>query len=319
MVVFGLQLQLQVGADEKTGRLPTKILHNIWSNICVPLQCGARLQAAGGQAAATNEEALPYRRHPLRPPVLSPGGLHLHPKTQVQTWLQEACSLETLVSVKTQDCLLFFCTGLIRPSCCQVLAHHFLGFVFFQVTSVRLFVDPVISSNGELHHWILNPFPEMTGCVMGHKCGFHGKFKMSSLPKWIQSYFEHIPSKRVWNYTSATYLEISKVRRQNFIFLCLFAYIFLADIYRVLFCNNGSVTVTFLFTSWDFVYLPSLQERLAIQPRCSEVYINSISPYCKAQLTLFRIHLLQNNGNELFWVLTHTCRSSINIPEWRLS
>lgn len=29
------------------------------------------------------------------------------------------------------------------------------------------------------NHWILNPISEMTGCVMGHKCGFHGKFKMS--------------------------------------------------------------------------------------------------------------------------------------------
>ena len=84
--------------------------------------------------------------------------------------------------------------------------------------------------------------------------------------------------------------------KMNFISLCLFAYIFLADVYGGLFDDNGSVIVTFLFTSWDFVFLPSLQVRLAIHPRCSEVYyIDSISPYCKAQLTLFRIHFLQRN------------------------
>lgn len=75
--------------------------------------------------------------------------------------------------------------------------------------------------------------------------------------------------------------------KKNLISLGLFAYIFLADVFGVLFYDNGLVTLTFLFTSWDLP--PSLQERLATQPRCSEVYINSISPYCKAQLTLFRI------------------------------
>lgn len=265
------------------------------------LQCGARLQAAGGQAAAANEEALPYGGRPLRPLVFPPGGLHLHPETQVQTWLQEARSLETLVSVKKHRTVSSSSTDaqdLMHPFVVKILVHRFLvSFFFSRVTSLWLFVDPVTCSYGELHHW--NPLlRDDRMCNVGHECGFHGKFKMSSLPKWIQSYFEHISSNRVWNYTRATYLEISKVRRRNFIFLCLFAYIFLADVYGVLFYDNGSVTVTFLFTSWDFVYLPSLQERLAIQPRCPEVYINSISPYCKAQLTLFRIHFLQNNGKE---------------------
>lgn len=66
-------------------------------------QCGAGLQAAGGQAAAVDEEAMPYRGEPLPPAALSPGALHLHSKTQVQSRVQKACSLETLVPVKRHN------------------------------------------------------------------------------------------------------------------------------------------------------------------------------------------------------------------------
>lgn len=60
-------------------------------------------QAAGGQAAATDEEALPYRGQSLPPAALPTGGLHLHPQTQVQRGLQEARALETLVPVERRD------------------------------------------------------------------------------------------------------------------------------------------------------------------------------------------------------------------------
>lgn len=45
---------------------------------------------------------------------------------------------------------------------------------------------------------------------------------------------------------------------------CLFAHIFLADVYGVPFYDKGSVIVTVLIISWDFVFPPSLQERLAV-------------------------------------------------------
>lgn len=61
------------------------------------------LQAAGGQAAATDEEALPYRGQSPPPAALPTGGLHLHPQTQVQRGLQEACTLETVVPVERRD------------------------------------------------------------------------------------------------------------------------------------------------------------------------------------------------------------------------
>lgn len=64
------------------------------------VQCGAGLQAAGGQAAAADEEAVPRGGRPLLLSALPPGGLHLHPQTQVQSRLQEARALETLVPVK---------------------------------------------------------------------------------------------------------------------------------------------------------------------------------------------------------------------------
>lgn len=88
----------------------------VWFPVSV-LQCGAGLQAAGGQAAAADDEALPYAGRPLRLPALPPGGLHLHPETQVQSRLQEARSLETLVPVRTQTRLLAHsrCTGFTRP------------------------------------------------------------------------------------------------------------------------------------------------------------------------------------------------------------
>lgn len=146
------------------------------------LQCGAGLQAAGGQAAAADEEAVPYGGRPLRPAALPPGGLHLHPKTQVQSWLQEARSLETLVPVKTQDHLLLHhrCTGFTRSS-----GHSYFFWVIHRLPFYHIYLAFCRPGN----HWILNPISEMTGCVMGHKCGFHGKFKMSCLPKMDSEIF----------------------------------------------------------------------------------------------------------------------------------
>lgn len=71
--------------------------------ICALMQRRVGLQAAGGQAAATDEEAVPYRGQPLAPAALPTGGLHLHPQTQVQRGLQEACTLETVVPVERRD------------------------------------------------------------------------------------------------------------------------------------------------------------------------------------------------------------------------
>lgn len=86
--------------------------------LCASLtQCGVGLQAAGGQAAAVDEEAMPYRGEPLPPAALSPGALHLHSKTQVQSRVQKACALETLVPVKTTVTVLCQqCIGLMLPS-----------------------------------------------------------------------------------------------------------------------------------------------------------------------------------------------------------
>lgn len=71
--------------------------------ICALMQRRVGLQAAGGQAAATDEEAVPHRGQPLAPAALPTGGLHLHPQTQVQRGLQEACPLETVVPVERRD------------------------------------------------------------------------------------------------------------------------------------------------------------------------------------------------------------------------
>lgn len=71
--------------------------------ICALMQCRVGLQAAGGQATATDEEAVPHRGQPLPPAALPAGGLHLHPQTQVQRGLEEACALETLVPVERRD------------------------------------------------------------------------------------------------------------------------------------------------------------------------------------------------------------------------
>lgn len=101
------------------------------------LQCWTGLQAAGGQVAAADEEAVPYWGGPLRSAALPPGGLHLHPQTQVKSWLQEARSLETLVPVKTQDHLplRYRCTGFTRP----YFSGLFIGFCF--IISTWLLVD----------------------------------------------------------------------------------------------------------------------------------------------------------------------------------
>lgn len=61
-------------------------------------QCGAGLQAAGGQAAAVDEAPVSHRGVPPPGSALHPGhGLLLHPQAQVQTRVQEARALETLV------------------------------------------------------------------------------------------------------------------------------------------------------------------------------------------------------------------------------
>lgn len=69
------------------------------------LQCGAGLQTAGGQAAASHEEAVPHRGAAVPASALPPGGLHLDPQTQVQNRVQEARTLETLVPMRL-SCLL---------------------------------------------------------------------------------------------------------------------------------------------------------------------------------------------------------------------
>lgn len=76
-----------------------------------------------------------------------------------------------------------------------------IGFSFFYQIS---FGTPGV--NGELHHWILSPFSQRTGCVLGHMCGFHGKFKNVMLTKnWCRVIFELISSNRVWNYTKGIF------------------------------------------------------------------------------------------------------------------
>lgn len=60
--------------------------------------------------------------------------------------------------------------------------------------------------------------------------------------------------------------------------------------------HDGSATVTFLFSSWDFP--ASLQERLEGEQQWTEVYINGISPYCKAQLTMVGHVFPQNKCDE---------------------
>lgn len=129
--------------------------------------------------------------------------------------------------------------------------------------------------------------------------------------KWIQSYSELISSNRVWNYTREIHSEMRNVSKSSLISVYLHIFFELTSM-EVVFFDKGSETVIFLFTSRDFVFPPCLQERLASQPQCSEVYINSISPFCKAQFTLVRIHFLQNKFKELFWVLTHIRQSTAN-------
>lgn len=173
----------------------------------------------------------------------------------------------------------------VRPGICLLypsssVLSHLLGF----------FVDLLTTG------YRTSRLSEMTGCVMGHKCGFHGYFTMSCLPKKTDSelFWTNFFKQGVKLHQGIIFGD-QQGEKTNLISHCLFAYIFLADVYGVPFYDNGSVIVTFIFTSRDFVFLPSLQERLAGQPQRSEVYINSISPYCKAQLTLFRICFLQNN------------------------
>lgn len=81
------------------------------------------LQAAGGQAAATDEEAVPYRGQPLAPAALPTGGLHLHPQTQVQRGLQEARTLETVVPVRKKG-FSSSCTATGAQYFCARLALH---------------------------------------------------------------------------------------------------------------------------------------------------------------------------------------------------
>lgn len=60
-------------------------------------QRGAGLQAAGGQAAAPDEETVPHGRPAVSCSALLQRGVHHHPQTQVKDRVQKARSLETLV------------------------------------------------------------------------------------------------------------------------------------------------------------------------------------------------------------------------------
>lgn len=61
------------------------------------LQCGAGLQAAGGQATALDDETLPPGQPTMPCSALLQRSVHIHTEAQVQDRVQKACSLETLV------------------------------------------------------------------------------------------------------------------------------------------------------------------------------------------------------------------------------
>ena len=69
--------------------------------LCDLVQCGAGLQATGGETSAPDEEAVPPGQPSVPDPALPPRGLHLHPQAQDQGGVQETRSLETLVSLAT--------------------------------------------------------------------------------------------------------------------------------------------------------------------------------------------------------------------------
>lgn len=105
------------------------------------------LQAAGGQAAATDEEALPYRGQSLSPAALPTGGLHLHPQTQVQRGLQEACALETLVPVERRDSPLLLLMHRIHAP-----VGTFVSFSFTPPFAATWLFDE-LEINGHLNVW----------------------------------------------------------------------------------------------------------------------------------------------------------------------
>lgn len=91
-----------------------------------------------------------------------------------------------------------------------VWSHH-LGFFFWR----------------PFNQWILSCISEMTGCVMGHKYGFHGKFTMSCLPKMDSELFWTNFFKQGVKLHQGNTLGNEKCEQEELDF-CLLAYIFLS-------------------------------------------------------------------------------------------
>lgn len=206
------------------------------------LQCGAGLQAAGGQAAAADDEALPYAGRPLRLPALPPGGLHLHPKTQVQSWLQEARSLETLVPVKTRN------RQPHPPLMHRIYASVWPSKFVFVYPSSSVFLQTWCRMESATAGYWESPVRDDRICN-GTRVRIPWKILNVMLTKKrIQSYFWTNFFKQGVKLHQGNIFGDQRGEKTNLISLRLFAYIFLADVYGVLFYDDGSVTVTFLFT-----------------------------------------------------------------------
>lgn len=129
---------------------------------------------------------------------------------------------------------------------------------------------------------------------------------MSYLPKMdLSKNFQLMSSNMVWNDTRKTILGIRNVRRRVW-FLSICTYFSSWRLWGPIFWQRFSDCHS---SNHQSGLCPSSQPpgEVVGQPRCSEFY--GISPYCKAQLTLVRMHFLQNKWKELLWVSTHTCRS----------
>lgn len=224
-------------------------------------QCGIGLQAAGGQTAASNEEALPHRGHVLPPPALPPGGLHLHAETQVQSRLQEARSLETLVLVRTP-----FASSPATDA--QDLSVHTSLFLFFSLS-------PPSSRFQSLG---FHPPPELSASV-------DGAFSQKRITN---------PSLRdAWRNAGVSVSDVRllppKKRILNF---------FETNFFKQGVKVTPRKTYLGGWSRWEDVFDFQTSDRLRdsgspynrlTPPR------NSISQYRKAQLTRFRTHFLQKS------------------------
>lgn len=268
--------------------------NNIWTSsislgntclICVFSQCGAGLQAAGGQAAATDEEALSHRGNPLPGPALLPGGLLLHAQTQVQSRLQEACSLETLVPLKNTGAAISsplqdLCICLIVNIwlfICSRLAFSHISVAFYRLSATD--------------SWILPP-SEVTGYLMwiAWKCA------MSWLPKMDSELFCINFFKRGVKLHHGNIFGDQQGGKTNLISFNLFAYIFLASRVWVLLNDNYSH-----FYSPDgtffFFFVPASRRGGWLIYNTLRTTSTAYHLYHKAQLTLIRIHFLTR-----FWL-----------------